>query len=228
MKYIENIAERVHYAEKRAAVIYAKPNGKLYKWVRILYYIFMYLSVLMSALYVAGRLSRIYELKKLALDTVNAADLEKAQQSTIYVGICAFLWVAATIVLRFKAEIISAVLTIIPSGVSLFVLVQASQNTPEFNEGINTAFWFRHFIPVILAVSFICWLAVIRIRAEVKFKTAYTNMINRIYEQYNSEDLTEEKWAAFLENYDPRAEEEKRRRAKKGENGYKNVITDEE
>lgn len=214
MKYIENIAERVRYAEKRAAVIYAKPDGKLYKWVKRLYYIFMYLSTLMSGFYVAGRLSRIYELKKLAIDAVNTADIEKTTQSAVYVGVCAVIWIAATIILRFKAEIISAALTVVPSAVSLFVLINASQNTQQFNSGINAAFWFRHFIPVMVSVALICWLTVIRLRADKRFKTAYNNMINRIYEQYGSEDLSEDKWTEFLETYDPRAEEEKRRREK--------------
>lgn len=227
MKYVENIAERVRYAEKRAAVIYAKPGGKLYEWVNLLYYIFMCLSVLMSVFYVAGRLLRIEELKRLATDTINNADLVKAKNSAIYVGICAVLWIAAMIILKFKAEIVSAVLTVIPGIISLVILIGSSQNTPEFNSGINVSFWFRHFIPILLSASLVCWLTVIRIRADVKFKTAYTNMVNHIYQQYNCDDLSEEGWQEFLENYDPRAEEEKRRREKKGESNYKSIVIDE-
>ena len=42
-------------------------------------------------------------------------------------------------------------------------------------------------------------------------------MVSRIYETYKREDINEEEWEEFLKNYDPRAEEEKRRREKKNE-----------
>ena len=51
-------------------------------------------------------------------------------------------------------------------------------------------------------------------------------MVNRIYEQYGGKELSEAEWEEFLNNYDPRAEEEKRRRNKKKAGEYKNIITD--
>ncbi len=224
MKYISNISDRVRFAENRAAVIYAKTDGKLYKWLKILYVLSMLLSVIMSLLYVGARASRLYEIKKLALDILSTENIEKVKTSIITVGICAAVWIIAVIIVKFKAEILSALLTISAGTVSCAFLINASQGTAQFNEGINDNFWYRHFIPFILAVFFIIWMVIIKLRAELKFRRAYLNMVNRIYEQYHNEDLSEDQWESFLKTYDPRAEEEKRRREKKGITEYKSIV----
>ena len=216
MKYIKNISDRVRAAEKRAAVFYAKTDGKLYKWLKILYIISILFATTTSLLYVAARASRLQELKKLDIDILSSSDIDKVKSSIITVGICALIWVIAVILIRFKAEIISALLTVSSGVVSCAFLITASQGTIQFNEGINDNFWYRHFIPLILALFFIVWMVIIKLRAEYLFRRAYTNMVNRIYEEYHSEDLGEEQWEEFLNTYDPRAEEEKRKRKKKG------------
>lgn len=217
MKYIENIAYLVRNAEKRAAINYAKPDGLLYKSIKILYIISAVISFIMSAFFVIGRMIKISEIKELAVETANNSDITAAKNSALSVGILSVLFIAAIVILKFKAEIISAALTLISGTASIFILMNVSKNTLEYNSGINASFWFRHFIPIVLSVIFICWLTAIKIRSNIKFNTAYTNMVNRIYKDYNKDNLTEEEWAEFLENYDPRAEEEKRRREKKNQ-----------
>ena len=137
------------------------------------------------------------------------------------------MWLASFIFTKLKKEIVALALTLIPGIVSCATLINASQNTSEFNTGINIDFWLRHFIPFILAVFFIVWLLIIKIRAQHLFKTAYNNMVNRIYQQYGGNELSEAQWEEFLSNYDPRAEEEKRRRNKKKQEEYKNSIIEE-
>lgn len=227
MKYIKNISNRVYAAEKRAGIVYAKTSGKLYKWLKCLYILSMLVSVVMSLLYIGGRASHLYELKSLKLEILSSADIEKVQTSIITVGICAVVWLVAAIIIKFKAEIISAVLTVAAGIVSCASLISASQNTAQFNEGINDNFWYRHFIPLFVAVLFITWMVIIKLRQEIRFRRAYTNMTNRIYEQFHSEDINEEDWEAFLKNYDPRFEEEKRRRKKKGIEEYKPLVEQE-
>lgn len=217
MKYIENIACLVRNAEKRAAINYAKTDGLLYKSIKILYIISAVISFIMSAFFVIGRMIKISEIKELAVETANNSDITAAKNSALSVGILSILFIASIVILKFKAEIISAALTLISGTASIFILMNVSKNTLEYNSGINASFWFRHFIPIVLSVIFICWLTAIKIRANIKFNTAYTNMVNRIYKDYNKDNLTEEEWAEFLENYDPRAEEEKRRREKKNQ-----------
>lgn len=224
MKYIKNISDRVRAAENRAAVIYAKTDGKLYKWLKRLYVVFLMLSVVTSLLYVGGRWSHIYEKTKLGFDIPY---LSQIKTSILTVGICSLVWIIAALLIKFKGEIISAILTVGAGVVSCAALIDASQNTAQFNEGINDNFWYRHFIPLIIAVFFIVWMIIVKLRAEIKFRRAYINMTNRIYEQFHTEDISESDWEHFLKNYDPRAEEEKRRRMKKGEYKYSPIVAEE-
>lgn len=227
MKYIENISQRVRKAEERAAIIYAKEDGKLYKWLKALYTLSLSVAILMSLLYIGGRASHIYELTALKLDIISTADIEATKQSILIISIVCVLWLASFIFTKLKKEIVALALTLIPGIVSCATLINTSQNTSEFNTGINIDFWLRHFIPFILAVFFIVWLLIIKIRAQHLFKTAYNNMVNRIYQQYGGNELSEAQWEEFLSNYDPRAEEEKRRRNKKKQEEYKNSIIEE-
>ena len=226
MKYIENIAERVRKAEERAAVIYAKTDGLLYKRLKTFYIISLSVAILMSLLYIGGRASHIYEITALKLDVVSTSDINTAKSSMLTTGIVCVLWLVSLVFIKLKKEIISLILTIAPGIVSCATLIASSQNTSEFNTGINTDFWLRHFIPLFLAMFFIVWMIIIKYRASLRFKTAYNNMVNRIYEQYGGKELREAEWEEFLNNYDPRAEEEKRRRNKKKAGEYKNIITD--
>lgn len=228
MKYISNIADRVRAAENRAAIIYARTDGKLYKWLRWLYIFSMFISVVMSLLYIGGRASHLHEITSLKLQILSSADIEIVKTSILTIGICTLVWIIAVILLIFKAEIVSCLMTIASGIVSCATLIAASKDTSQFNQGINENFWYRHFIPFILAAFFIIWLLIIKLRAEFNFRRAYINMVNRIYAQYHTEDLSEADWESFLKNYDPRAEEEKRRRAKKGIPEYKPIVENQD
>lgn len=214
MKYVENIKRRVRAAENRAAIIYAQTDGKLYKWLKRLYVFCMVISVITSLLYVSGRASRLYEIERLNLEIMSDTAINAVKQSIITVSICTAVFLIAMVLIKFKAEIVSLVLTLGAGIVSGADLIAASTGTAQFNQGINDNFWYRHFIPFILALFFIVWMVIVKYRAHFKFKRAYTNMVNRIYSQYHAEDLSEEEWESFLADYDPRAEEEKLRREK--------------
>ncbi len=215
MKYIKNIVERVEAAEKRAAVIYAKTDGKLYKWLKILYAVFLCLSSLMGFFYCLSRYFKISELDKLNIQIDSFADINAVKQSIVTMLVCSVIWLICAAIIKWKQEIVSAVLFISSATVAMVTLIPASKNTAEFNVGINTAFWWRHFVPMLISLLFIVWMLIIKIRQQYKLKIAYNNMISRIYETYKREDINEEEWEEFLKNYDPRAEEEKRRREKK-------------
>jgi hypothetical protein len=217
MKYIKNIVDRVEAAEKRAAVFYAKTDGLLYKWLKILYVLSLCLSALMGFFYCLSRHFKISELDRLNIKIESFSDIKAVKSSIITVLICSVFWLICASVIKWKQEIVSAVLLISSGSVAVSFLVRASRNTAEFNVGINTAFWWRHFVPLALSLFFIVWMLIIKFRQQHRLKIAYNNMVSRIYETYKREDINEEEWEEFLKNYDPRAEEEKRRREKKNE-----------
>ena len=215
MKYIKNIVERVEAAEKRAAVIYAKTNGLLYKWLKILYVLSISITALMGFFYCLSRYFKISELNRLNINIESQSDIKAVKQSIVTILICSVIWIICAVIIRWKQEIISVLLLISSGTVALVTLARASRDTGEFNVGINTAFWWRHFVPLLLCVFFIVWMLIIKLRQQHRLKIAYTNMVSRIYLTYRTEDISEDEWEEFLKNYDPRAEEEKRKREKK-------------
>lgn len=227
MKYIVNISARVVAADNRAAIIYAKTDGLLYKWLKGLFFFAISVSIIMSLLYIGGRASHLYEIKKLGLDVLSSADINSVKSSILTVGICTLVWIIAALLVRFKLEVTSAVITLASGIVSCASLINASQNTAQFNTGINENFWFRHFIPLFIAFFFLVWMVIIKVRQKYLFHRSYTNMVGRIYLQFHTDDLNEEQWNEFLENYDPRAEEEKRRRLKKQGGKYTPIYGDQ-
>ena len=224
MKYIKNIVDRVHAAEKRAAVIYAKTDGKLYKWLKFLYIVSACFTALMGFFYCISRYFKISELLRLNINIDSFADIRAVKQSIITVLICSAVWIICAVIIKWKQEIISLLLLTASGTVACATLINASKNTAEFNAGINTAFWWRHFVPLLLSLFFIVWMLCIKLRQQYRLKIAYNNMINRIYETYRRDDISEEEWEEFLKNYDPRAEEEKRRRKKKNAKANINII----
>ncbi len=215
MKYIKNIVDRVEASEKRAAIIYAKTDGKLYKWLKWFYVISVCFTALMGFFYCLSRYFKISELDRLNIKIDSFNDINNVKQSIITVLVCSVIWLICAVTIKWKQEIVSLLLLISSGIVACSSLIGASKNTAEFNVGINTAFWWRHFVPLMLSLLFIVWMLYIKIRQQYRLKIAYNNMTNRIYETYRSEDISEEEWEEFLKNYDPRAEEEKRRRQKK-------------
>lgn len=219
MKYIENIAEKVRTAENRAAVHYAKPDGRLYKYLKISYITAMVITFTMTSMYIIGRLNMF---------AGNSQAMKNLVPTLITHGIILVSWLVSMILIKFKFDYISAVLTVIPGAVGIFDFKNLMTNV-DYVSGIHSDFWIRHFIPLAVASFLIIWMAIINIRAKVRFGNAYKLMVARIYQQFSNDDINEEEWEEFLKNYDPRAELEKQRRKKKGEDKpYTPIVIEDE
>lgn len=208
MKYIENIAEKVRKSEKRAGIVYANPNDKSYKVLRFIYYLSMAASVILTLMYILGQII-VYN------DYPDASAALKEFYPVLWpLVIILVLWVGAIILCKLKKDIFCAFLSVVPGVVWLLIFKQ--QMTDVFDgavtvEGLHNDFWLRVALPFAFVTISIISMAIIRTKSDLKFNRAYTNMLSRIYESNHSEDMSEEQWKEFLENYDPRIEEDKRR-----------------
>ena len=144
MKYVKNIVNRVELAEKRAAVFYAKTDGKLYKWLKNLYVLFLSITSLMGFFYCISRYIKISEIQKLNLEIANYSNITAVKQSILTVLFCSLAWIISAVIIKWEQEIISAIILISSGSVAVSTLITASKNTAEFNTGINVAFWWRH------------------------------------------------------------------------------------
>ncbi len=212
MKYIKNIADRVTAAQKKAGSFQAKTDGVMYKRVKFIYYLFTIYAFCFSFIYVMFRLNEGESFFD------GYALMDSAQLTYFYVSISALaMWIAAYVLSVLKFDVTAFALTLLPGIAVLICMYKDMRSTADFSYGLNANYWPYHFIPIVCACLFIGWAAFIHVRERLKFRRDYINMINRIYEQFHTDDIKEQEWESFLENYDPRNEEEKRKRNKKAE-----------
>lgn len=210
MKYVKNIADRVKAAQKRAGTFQVTTDSTMYKRLKLIFYLFLIYAFSFSFITIMNKLNYSEKFG----DSYNY--LNSIQLKSFYISTAAVvLWIAAYIFSLCKKDLVAFILTFVPGCAELVCKFYDMHNTGNFSQGLNNDYWPFHFIPIAGAIIFIGWAAFIRLREKHNFKQAYINMVNRIYEQYHSDDIKEDEWEEFLENYDPRAEEEKRRRAKK-------------
>ena len=202
MKKHESILKRVEAYEKKCEITYAKTNGKLFSYLRILltlsavYMFFINIITSMSLFLRAASLEKYTFLSKrtLMVFTVISCFL-------IFSLILTYLknnWlklVATVCLLASNIYLIFPLYTISNNGLGFFQLV------PEF-------YW-RHFIPFVLILIFTIWMIIIIIRQEYMINLRYNTIINNLYQAYKNDPnthfsaLSEEEWNDFLENYDP-------------------------
>ena len=71
--------------------------------------------------------------------------------------------------------------------------------------GYKYSFYWRHSVPLALIAVFAIWLSVLALRANIKTKKQYRKITENLYNQYHiseeNEQLSEEEWQEFIENY---------------------------
>lgn len=69
---------------------------------------------------------------------------------------------------------------------------------------MSLIFW-RHFAPLFVLVILMAVTTVIAVRARIKTEKQYKKVLDNLYALYslNSDDISDEQWEAFLEEYDP-------------------------
>lgn len=195
MKYYDGVLQRVRKLEEKNAIIYAKPDGKLYNALKVIYIILFVYGNLNTLAYLLGMLLKYWEF------------LNEFLSNTLTPVICLCLMIAGLICLLKKAHIVSAVLNTVPSVILIFFFMHRMSD--EFTiDSMNPKFYWRHLAPLLLIVILALWLAGIAIRAEFKLISQYTRVTENLYNLYkvnvgDGEEISEEQWDEFLQRYDP-------------------------
>ena len=71
--------------------------------------------------------------------------------------------------------------------------------------GFKVSYFWRHFAPLLILVILMAVTTVIAVRARIKTEKQYKKVLDNLYALYslNSDDISDEQWEAFLEEYDP-------------------------
>ena len=198
MKLQQNILNRVRKVEEKRGIVYAKTDGKLYKTLKVFYIIFLVYTFIINALFVLSNFMVYY-----GTDTFNSV------KKPIIIVICSTLcFIASLFVLRFKDKIWANITTIILNLLPCVLTVLVYANLMEDSLGLfgyKYSFYWRHSVPLALIAVFAIWLSVLALRANIKTKKQYKKITENLYNQYHiseeNEQLSEEEWQEFIENY---------------------------
>lgn len=200
MKYRYNVLQRVRQIEQKRGIKYAKPDGKLYKTLKVFYVIAFIYAMIMNFLFTLSTFVVYY----------GEENFSKAAPAIIIVLSASVLLIASLVIMRFKEQIWSNVTTIAVNVLTCVLLVLTFANLMEDGLGLwglAYSFYWRHLAPLVLMVIFSVWLGIIALRANVKTAKRYKSAVENLYAEFNvaedEENITEEQWQEFLEKYDP-------------------------
>ncbi len=214
MKKNENILLRLHTKEARAGITRTDVDSVLGKICKLVYIISFAYAVIIKLLYSLGT----YMQAKSVIDRIgfeNLSALQKnqcaeAKNSIILVAVMTLLLIASLVTLIKKLYIPTLILNTTPCILlSIHFAERMSDTIEQF--GIFTTFSYYHLIPLTLLFLSALIYCIIGIVFSASENKAYTAFVDRLYEQYsdNFENLSEEEWETFLNEYEPKSKKKK-------------------
>lgn len=195
MKMYDGVLARVREMEEKYGIKYARTNGTLFKTLKVLYIISGIWMLIMNLFFVLG----------FWLTYSGTEYMSDALNSIITVSVSSVLIIIGFIILRFKLYIPSIILNIVPAAFLLAVFGNFLKDDLGFL-GFKTSFYLRHFAPITLLIIFIIWLTAIALKEKYMTEKQYKKVTENLFDAFNvnsEEDITEEHWEEFLQNYNP-------------------------
>ena len=181
MKMQESVLRRVRMVEEKHGITYAKTDGRLYKALRVSYTLLFIYTMGINLLFICGML-----ITRLGTD-----NFKGILNSLITVIVCTVLIIAGYVLsfTRFKLVVVFGSIMKDSLGVM----------------GFKVSYFWRHFAPLLILVILMAVTTVIAVRARIKTEKQYKKVLDNLYALYslNSDDISDEQWEAFLEEYDP-------------------------
>lgn len=188
MKMYENVLKKVEIYEEKWGITYAKPDGKLYKYTKVLYILAFIYAMVMNLLFVLG------------------AWLSEAQAKFIYtVSGFSVALIVALVLTAYKKSVIAALCSFLVNALACVGLVLTFAPIMEsVTGGYIGSFYWRHFIPICLLLILNAFINIIVIRSNLKTRKIYKKIINNAYNANHTsieeDDLGAEQWDEILKS----------------------------
>lgn len=202
MKKYDSILKRVEAYEKKCEITYAKADGKLFTYLRVL------LTLSVVYMFCINMLTSVSLFAKAtALGKYNVMD----KQSLIAMTVIILLSAVFMILTYFKndwVKLVGSVSLLACNVYLIFPLYNISNDGLGFFR-LSPVFYWGHLVPFVLILIFALWMAVIILRQKYMVNFRYNTIINNLYQAYKNDHttnyltLSEEEWNEFIENYDP-------------------------
>ncbi len=194
MKMQESVLRRVRMVEEKHGITYAKTDGRLYKALRVSYTLLFIYTMGINLLFICGML-----LTRLGTD-----NFKGILNSLITVIVCTVLIIAGYVLSFTRFKLVSGILSVLPE-IMLVVVFGSIMKDSLGVMGFKVSYFWRHFAPLLILVILMAVTTVIAVRARIKTEKQYKKVLDNLYALYslNSDDISDEQWEAFLEEYDP-------------------------
>ena len=194
MKMQESVLRLVRMVEEKHGITYAKTDGRLYKALRVSYTLLFIYTMGINLLFICGML-----LTRLGTD-----NFKGILNSLITVIACTVLIIAGFCLSFTRFKLAAGLLSVLPE-IMLIVVFGAIMKDSLGVMGFKVSYFWRHFAPLLILVILMAVTTVIAVRARIKTEKQYKKVLDNLYELYslNSDDISDEQWEAFLEEYDP-------------------------
>lgn len=186
MKYKENILALVDEYQYKEAITYPKTKERIYcnfQTAAVIAYIYQFIFttlLLLGLIFKAG-----------ASEKINL-------QNT---AIALILYTAAFVIMFFKYNLIALSVNIIATIFKILPLIPMQL----YNNGIrdiNPAFYWQNLFPILLTLFISVCMCVISTREKYLINRDYKVVLNKLYNKYHTDDMTEEEWIEFVDNYE--------------------------
>lgn len=202
MKKYDSILKRVEAYEKKCEITYAKTNGKLFTYLRVL------LTLSVVYMFCINMLTCVSLFAKAnALGKYNVMDKPSLVAMTVVVAVSVILMILT----YFKNDwikLIGGVCLLVCNVYLIFPLYSISNDGLGFFR-LAPVFYWGHLIPFVLILILTIWISAIILRQKYMVNIRYNIIINNLYQAYKNDNSTqfnsvsEEEWNEFIENYDP-------------------------
>ena len=199
MKKFDGVLKRVRALEEKKGIKYAKPDGKLFKTLKVFYIIAFAYTMAINLLFVLAMFVKV---------EAELATMSDVFNYILSVSVCSVLIIAGLVFSKFKLHLTAGLLSVMPSV--FLIPVYAIPLREDINGilGLKYSFYYKHGIPLFLMILFMSWMTVIAKRAEVKTDRMYKKVTENLFKMYavaegEAENLSEEQWDEFLRNYNP-------------------------
>jgi len=200
MKYYEGVLKKVRLLEEKNGIFYARVDGKVYKGMRT-----VLIAVSLYSLWFNG-IAAFFG----AYVSMDNLALKGYKSEAVSITVCVPILFLGILLVLLKKHIVGAVITCVPAIVMLLAcrVLAKAENPGMAIDGIDPAYYWKHFVPLVAIIITVLWLAGIYIRERLKTRASYIRVTENLYNLYKvnvgkGEEITEEQWEVFLEKYDP-------------------------
>ena len=194
MKYNENVLKRVRQIEEKRNIRYLNCQSITYKILKFLFVVVLIYSLFINFSNIMGHIFRLNEGLDDRILKVYKTILINFSVSTAGLIIGAFLY-------HFKLYLFGFLATATSCVYLIFYTKNLATDQGQ-QVGVSTYYYWQHLVPLAVLILLGLAIAIIAIRAKIKTNKLYKKTIDNIYNQFKTENLSEEEWEKYLNNYE--------------------------